>query len=241
MDSTDPCFIDAIIPDTVWERIAPQPDVMLCLPCIVRRLRFKGEENIRCWILKGPLASDWEGDIPFDMVGPAAYGWTMQHLLDLTDREREKLKKRMGVVAALRRATEANPHMARRERFEQAGRQCRVSGSTVGRIWAAAQARPLEPEKALLPATRRREPPLTPVLRQWIADEVARNPGLRASAILSATRQKIVEAGLEVPSIRSVQRVVRYLQEGGTPFGGGQSELYETESWREEPGDAQEN
>lgn len=138
LDPSDPCFVDVILPDAIWERIAPVKGSILCFACIVRRLRLIGETEVPYWIINGPLRQDQIASIPFEYVGPDAYGWTMQKVMGLSDQEREKLKKRMGIVAALRRARFRHPRLSHSDQCREAGLECGVSVSTVNRLWQAA-------------------------------------------------------------------------------------------------------
>ena len=49
---TDPGWIEAIIPDKVWNQISPTGDQagLLCITCISRRLRAKGYKRIPVWL-----------------------------------------------------------------------------------------------------------------------------------------------------------------------------------------------
>ena len=48
----DPGWIEAIIPDKVWDEISPTGDQggILCITCISRRLVEKGYKNIPVWL-----------------------------------------------------------------------------------------------------------------------------------------------------------------------------------------------
>lgn len=47
-------WIEAIIPDKIWDRIRPEGtskgNGILCITCIIRRLRRMGFENVPIWL-----------------------------------------------------------------------------------------------------------------------------------------------------------------------------------------------
>jgi len=52
LDYQDPGWIEAIIPDKIWNEISPTGDQagLLCITCISRRLIKKGYKNVPVWL-----------------------------------------------------------------------------------------------------------------------------------------------------------------------------------------------
>ena len=69
LDYEDPGWIEAIIPDKVWNEISPTGDQggLLCITCISRRLRKKGYKKIPVWLCGTEPLKTVCGD-PGDMV-----------------------------------------------------------------------------------------------------------------------------------------------------------------------------
>lgn len=57
-------WIEAIIPDKVWEEISPKNNEggILCISCIAKRLKDKGFKNIPVWLCGTEPLKAMEGD-----------------------------------------------------------------------------------------------------------------------------------------------------------------------------------